>query len=187
MNSIINHPIFNLDDLKHDKKLVYTFKTALIIGLSSILLFVALVIYYRFNPQFSIGIGEIRILFIPLVSVISILLLQYKKTGLAKLFLSFGSLFFFSYFVIFWGNITEETVLLNSSIIITLSAFAQFTFDYEKEKYYYHFTIITFFVLIIFSNEIFSHFNPNISIKQLTKDDFFVVRLAYIIIFTIKS
>ena len=164
-------------------KSLFTYKVALVLGVVSLFFFIVLYFQYSFFDSKKITINEYKLLFIPVLSLVTVGLLKKDKGGVAKLLLILGALFFFNYFALFFGGFSEETLLLNPIIVITLSAFSQFIFDYKKERYCYFITTGILFLLVVFFNEIFAHYQPTFTFEQVAHENLFIVRLAYIMVF----
>jgi len=171
------------DKGKVHKKDIYTYNVAVIIAIVSIVIYVGQAIFIFASEGFFLNGDEYRLLFIPLLSALTLFLLKNEQTGLAKTLLILGSVFLFSYYSFFFGNITRETILLNPIILIVFSVFTSFIIKYKIEKYYYLFVGGVLFVLLIFFNEIISVLSPEMTYEDIAKGDLFVVRLAYLIIF----
>ncbi len=181
MKSLINF-VFS-DISKAHKKDIYTFNIALIIAI------ISLIVYFTFSINIMITKGHwptgdvYRLLFIPILSLISLLLLKFGFHGFSKSILILGSLFIFSYYSFLMETTTREAILLHPIIIITLSAFSFFIFKYKKERIYYIIISIILFVLLMFFNEILSALYPIDTYKDIAKDEFFIIRIVFLLIF----
>jgi len=72
-------------------------------------------------------------------------------------------------------------------IIYFLGAVTQLLFSYENEKWYYYVSLTILTLSLYFTSDIYNFFYPTYNLSLLFGINFFVIKLAYIVIFVVNN
>ena len=180
MKEYINHDNCENNDIKCKA----TNTLSILVGI------VTLSVYVIFNLR-NILIGrEIdfwdlgRLLFVSILSFASYILHKNGYRVLSKILLIYSFIFFLIYYPVFFNYYSPDIYMLYPLYTILLGVFTQIIFYFIQEKYYYIFVMISLYLVLLFTDEVYSIRFDELDLKTLWGSDYFVIKLGFVTIFT---
>ncbi len=131
------------------------------------------------NPFMDLG----RLLIIAIVYFGAYLIFQLNYKTLAKLILIYSALFTLLYFPVFFNYDGYDLYVLYPIFIFLLGAFAQLIFYFQKEIVYYFIVMLSLILALVFTDDIYYLSFQTIDLREDWGRDYFVIELAYFIVF----
>lgn len=153
-----------------------------IIGISMAVLGLILLVRMKIN-NIELGIGIMRVWYTFVLSMINLLLAQFRFNKLSKYSLLFLPPLVFLVIPILMGFVEEEGYTYNAYVLIAASIIPQLLLSSEKEKVLYWIAMTYYLVLILIIDLLVFKFQKNLILAEHIKGSFFIYKLAHLSVF----
>lgn len=184
-NNILNKFLLNKSCENTDITCRITNNISLIIGFVSLFAYIILVLKILLMKEPYILWDIERLVFLSISGFAAYFLHNKGFKVIGKLIIIFSVLLFVVFYPVLVGQLTPDITMLYPVFIILLATFSQLIFNFEKEKPFYIFSLVFLLISLYYTDIIYDYFNPNIRITDLLGSDLFVVKLGYIVVFTV--
>ena len=171
--------------LDSDIKCRATNNLALIIGVVSLLTYFLLIFRTMIIGGAYIPYDLERLLFVSILSFASFFLHVKGYKVIAKLTIVFSLLFFFLYYPLVVNIFSLDVSFLYPIFVILIGTITQLIFYFTRERFYYVSVMVILLLVMYFTSDIYDFLYPQFSLKDELTNNYFIVKLGYIVVFVI--